>query len=152
MFLDFVVPWNGFLAAGLWVTPFVGYSKWNGCRLREPARSHVPEDGRATPGASCQEKFRRFRLGIEPESFLTPGFKQETNRFLKIAKTFFLGLTLSVSPGNFKTGGPKTAFIQFAAVNNGCESSHGFILLHFALKENWFYFQPDHVRGTVQFP
>jgi len=34
------------------------------------------------PAVSCQQKFRRLRLGIEAEGFLTPCVQQELNGFL----------------------------------------------------------------------
>jgi hypothetical protein len=98
-----------------------------GSRLRESARSRVPEGGRARPGDSCQQQFRRFRLGIEPENFFTFGFQQELNGPGEIAKTFFPGFALSIRTGNFETGRPKTAFARLAVMKDGREFFHAYL-------------------------
>ena len=87
------------------------------------------------PGVSCQHQFRRFRLGIEPESFLTPGVQQQLNGFLEVAKTFFLRLALSIRAGNFQTSRPKTAFVRLAVMNDGREFSHAPILAFLVVEE-----------------
>lgn len=76
------------------------------------------------PGVSCQQKFRRLRLGIEPEGFFTPGVQQQLNGFLEVAKALFLRLALAIRAGNFQTSCPKTAFVGFTLMNDGSEFLH----------------------------
>jgi hypothetical protein len=90
------------------------------------------------PALSCQEKLRRLRLGIEPEGFLTACVQEVLNGFLEVGKTFLLCPALAVGAGNFETSRPKTAFIGFAPVNNGCELFHGDILALVVAEEKEF--------------
>ena len=63
-------------------------------------------------------------MGIEPENLFAFSVQQELNGFLEVAKTFFLGLALTIRAGNFQTRRPKAAFSRFAPVDNGCKLFH----------------------------
>jgi hypothetical protein len=76
------------------------------------------------PGASCEQKFRGLRLGIEPENFLAFGLQQKFHSFGEVKQTFRFGFTLTVRAGNFKARRPKTTFAWLALMDNGCKSFH----------------------------
>jgi hypothetical protein len=83
------------------------------------------------PGVSCEQKFRRLRLRVEPEGFLASSVQEELNGLSKIGETFILGFPLSIGPGHFQTSRPKTALVRLALMNDRRELFHAHIVTSF---------------------
>jgi hypothetical protein len=79
-------------------------------------------------------------LGIEPENLFAFSVQQELNGFLEVAKTFFLGLALTIRAWNFQTRRPKAAFSRVAPVNNGGKLFHATTYSSSCRGIKWFYF------------
>jgi hypothetical protein len=88
------------------------------------ARDGFLANAQGAPCVSCKLKLGRFGQRIEPEDFFPLGFQEQCDRVPKVLKAILACLALSVGARNFKTGGPKTALVYFAAMDDGCELPH----------------------------
>ena len=89
---------------------WTGFSRWNGCRLREPKSSRGIEDGKGDRPASRGNGFQLFTANHGFLGLFPPEGQKVVDAGAEIGEALFAGFALAVGFGKLGANGGKAGF------------------------------------------